>query len=195
MTLGSGPTPERAREDKALLEACLARRRSWSAVATRAIAVVPVGGKKNLDKLSAILTCLHVPHFIVFDCDGERNETREQVERWNMILERLAGVDVLDPMPATGAGARHAVFAPDMTKVVSEEMGADAWWSLRDEACLDLRVEVRRDSAKNHEILRIMLDRAAAAGMSSPSLLAATDAIVQAIERDLGLADRPGDAQ
>ncbi len=99
-------------EDKALVEAYLARQAGWAEVATRAIAVVPVGGKKNLDKLSAILSCLEVPHFLVFDRDGEGREPRDQLERWNRLLQRLAGVEEPDPMPPTGTGARHAFSPP-----------------------------------------------------------------------------------
>ncbi len=176
-------------EDKALVEAYLARQAGWPAVATRAIAIVPVGGKKNLDKLSAILSSLDVPHFLVFDRDGERREPREQVERWNSVLQRLAGVDAPDPMPPTGTGARHAVFAPDLTAVVSDEMGAAAWRSIRDAVCEELGIEVREGGVKNAETLRIMLDRAATAGMASPSLDAAAAAMIAAITRDLRVAD------
>lgn len=172
-------------EDKALVEAYLARQVGWPEVATRAIAVVPVGGKKNLDKLSAILSCLEVPHFLVFDRDGERREPHEQVERWNSLLQRLSGVEAPEPMPPTGIGARHAVFAPTVTAVVSEEMGTVAWRSLQTDVCQGLGIESRDGGVKNAETLRIMLDRASALGMSSPSLDAAATAIIAAIARDL----------
>ncbi len=182
-------------EDKALVEAYLARQAGWPAVATRAIAIVPVGGKKNLDKLSAILSCLDVPHFLVFDRDGERREPREQVERWNSVLQRLAGVDAPDPMPPTRTGARYAVFAPDLTAVVSDEMGAEAWRSLRDAVCEELGIDVREGGVKNAETLRIMLDRAAGAGMASPSLDTAAAAMIAAITRDLRVADHASAAE
>lgn len=182
-------------EDKALVEAYLGRQAAWPAVATRAIAIVPVGGKKNLDKLSAILSCLDVPHFLTFDRDGERGDQREQVGRWNIVLQRLAGVDAPDPMPPTGTGDRHAVFAPDMTTVVSQEMGSEAWWSLRDSVCQELGIEVREGGVKNAETLRIMLDRAAEARMSSPSLDAAAAAIIAAISGELQVADRAAGAE
>jgi hypothetical protein len=170
-------------EDKAILEAALERHADWPVVATRAIAVVPVRGKTNLDKLAAILSRLGVPFFLVFDRDGEQRD-EEQARRWNLALQALAGVAHPDGMPPTSVGSNHAVFAPELTVVLREEMGAAAWQSLHTQVCEDLGIEMR-GQLKNAEVLRIMLERASATGMSSPSVDAAVTGIVGAVRRAL----------
>lgn len=172
-------------EDKALIEAYLSSEPGWVDVSTRAIAVVPVGGKMNLDKISAILGLLEIPHFLVFDRDGEGGDRSAESGRWNQVLGRLAHVQTPEAMPVTGYGNHHAVFAPTITEVVKQEMGPQEWTALRDAACSELGIEIHKDVVKNAEVLRRMLRRAARDGMSSPSLEAASRAIVAAVERDL----------
>lgn len=164
-------------EDKALLEAALPRQAGWDEVQTRAFAVVPVGGKTLLDRMSAILGLLEIPHFLVFDRDGEDGDRSEEAGRWNQVLGRLAGVAEPEALPATGTGDHHAVFAPTVTEVVKTEMGPEAWLALRDSVCRDLGIEIHKSVSKNAEVVGRMLERAAIAEMSSPSLEAASRAL------------------
>jgi putative ATP-dependent endonuclease of the OLD family len=174
-------------EDKALLEAALPRTDGWPDVRAQAFAVVPVGGKTLLDRMSAILSLLEIPHFLVFDRDGERNDDPAKVAHWNKVLGRLAGREDAPEMPDTGCWDRHAVFAPTVTKVVDTEIGHEQWMAIRDAVCSDLGIEVRDNVVKNPEVLLKMLDRAASEGLSSPSLDRAAEAIVNAVRRDLAL--------
>jgi hypothetical protein len=48
-----------------------------------------------------------------------------------------------------------------------------------------LGIEMRSHFAKNSEVLRRMLERAVAEGLSAPSLERAAEAIVRAVKRDL----------
>jgi energy-coupling factor transporter ATP-binding protein EcfA2 len=179
-------------EDKALLEAALPRVQGWDEVRTQAFAVVPVGGKTLLDRMSAILDLLDIPCFLVFDRDGERRDSPEKVALWNKVLGRLAGLDNPDGMPDTGCWDRHAVFAPTVTAVVEGEIGPDHWVAIRDAVCSDLGIEIRASVVKNREVLTSMLSRAAIDGHTSPSLERAAEAIVRAVRRDLTLPARPG---
>lgn len=174
-------------EDKALLEANLPRTAGWADVQAQAFAIVPVGGKTLLDKMSAILGLLEIPHFLVFDRDGEQGDDADKVAHWNRVLGRLAGLGDPSEMPDTGCWDRHAVFAPTVTKVVDTEMGHDRWLAIRDAVCRDLGIEIRASVVKNREVLGKMLDRAASQGLSSPSLDHAAEAIVRAVRRDLRL--------
>jgi putative ATP-dependent endonuclease of OLD family len=174
-------------EDKALLEASLARSEGWADVRAQAFAVVPVGGKTLMDKMSAILGLLEIPHFLVFDRDGERGDDADKVAHWNKVLGRLAGLADPPEIPDTGCWDHHAVFAPTVTRVVEEEMGHDRWLGIRDAVCRDLGIECRSNVVKNREVLGKMLDRAASEGLSSPSLDRAAEAIVRAVRRDLTL--------
>jgi putative ATP-dependent endonuclease of OLD family len=172
-------------EDKALLEAALPRQQGWGEVQTRAFAVVPVGGKTLLDKMSAILSLLEIPHFLVFDRDGEGRDRSDDAGRWNQVLGRLAGVTEPEAMPATSCGDHYAVFAPTVTEVVKQEMGADRWFELRDTVCRELGIDVHQNVTKKADVVTRMLEHAAGEGMSSPSLDAAARAIVSAVAHDL----------
>jgi putative ATP-dependent endonuclease of the OLD family len=171
-------------EDKALLEAALTRAAGWADVEARA--VVPVGGKTLLDKMSAILSLLGVSHFLVFDRDGERRDEAAKVAHWNKTLGRLAGLADPPEMPDTGCWEHHAVFSPTVTKVVDTEMGHESWLAIRDAVCHELGIERRGSAVKNREVILKMLAKAAAEGLSSPSLDSAAATIIAAVARDLG---------
>jgi hypothetical protein len=173
-------------EDKALLEAALAQDGGWAALARWAIVVVPVGGKKNLDKLQAILLELSVPHYTTFDRDGESREPPAEVARWNLVLQRLAGIVNPEPMPDTFVGELVAVFAPNLSDVVQTEIGAEVWVETRDAVCRDLGIPARKDSVKNPELVRQILARTQARARTSASLSAWAAAVVNAATQALG---------
>lgn len=176
-------------EDKALLEASLPRNQGWPDLRSQAFAVIPVAGKANLDKMLAILDTLDVPHYLVFDADGTKPSARANDERLNVVLGRLAGLSEPEPMPATSVDEHHAVFNPTISRVVADEIGPERWHEIRDAVCGELRIEVREGVVKNSEVVRKMLDRAEAAGLASPSLGTATNAIVAAARRGLSPED------
>jgi len=167
-------------EDKAFLEAALALGGGWLALSRWAVVVVPAGGKKNLDKLQAILSELSVPHYTTFDYDGEPGEATADVTRWNEVLQRLAGVENPEPAPDTFAGTAIAVFSPNLTDVVKREIGSDAWTRIRDGVCEELGIPVRRNIEKNPEVVRAILSASREEGHSSPSLARWSDAVARA---------------
>lgn len=172
-------------EDKALLEAALLRSGCADELSRWAFVVVPVGGKKNLDKMQAILLELDIPYYLTFDCDGERNEREEDVRRWNVVLQRLAGVGEPIAMPATFVAPHLAVFAPNLTAVVRDEFGCDIWLDLRDSACENLGIEARKDVTKNAEVVAGMLALADSRALVSPSLTVWATAVVEAVRSAL----------
>lgn len=172
-------------EDKALLEAALPQDDGWAALARWAIVVVPVGGKKNLDKMQVILSELAIPHYTTFDRDGESGESPTEVARWNLVLQRLAGMVDPEPMPNTFVGESVAVFAPNVTGVVRDEIGTELWLETRDAVCLELGIPVRQDSTKNPEVVRAILARTQGGGCTSASLRTWTAAVVSGATRAL----------
>ncbi|MGO9180492.1 MAG: ATP-dependent nuclease [Candidatus Limnocylindrales bacterium] len=169
-------------EDKALLDGALALSGASERLRQWALCVVPVGGKKKLDKMQAILTELSIPHYTTFDRDDERREPAGEVERWNRVLQRLAGIDDPDPMPATYAGPRTAVFAPKIGEVVRTELGDELWRRLTEEVCGEFGLPVREGETKNPEIVGAMLARAAREGRESPSLTRWAQAVSDAVD-------------
>jgi len=173
-------------EDKALLEAALMEDVGWTTLARWAVVVVPADGKKNLDKMQAILSELSVPYYTTFDRDGKKPEPAAEVARWNVVLQRLAGIPNPEPMPDTSVGESVAVFAPNLGAVVRREIGADVWDRARDAVCQDLGIPVRNDRAKNPEIVRAILAKTQEQGCTSASLTAWATAVVNAATRALG---------
>jgi energy-coupling factor transporter ATP-binding protein EcfA2 len=180
-------------EDKALLEAGLLRSGSADELRRWAFVVVPVGGKKNLDKMQAILLELDIPYYLTFDCDGERNEAEEEVRRWNVVLQRMAGVPEPVPMPTTFIEPHLAVFAPNVTDAIRHEFGDDTWYELRDAACQSLGIEARRDVTKNPEVVAAMLALADGRDLVSPLLDRWATAVVEAVRSTLGAAPPAAD--
>ena len=174
-------------EDKALLEAALASQQEWPEMEARALAVVPVGGKTLLDRMSAILGLLQVPQFMVFDRDNER---LQESARWNKVLGRLAGLDDPPEMPETECWEHHAVFSPTLTKVVAAEIGDERWLAIRDATCEELGIPKRDGPPKNRVVLHKMLATAATEGLTSPSLQRAAAQIAAAVKKELG--EAPG---
>lgn len=122
---------------------------------------------------------------LTFDCDGERNEREEDVRRWNVVLQRLAGVGEPIAMPATFVAPHLAVFAPNVTAVVRDEFGGDIWLDLRDSACENLGIEARKDATKNAEVVAEMLALADGRALASPSLARWATAVVEAVRSTL----------
>jgi putative ATP-dependent endonuclease of the OLD family len=180
-------------EDKALLEASLLRSGCADELRRWAFVVVPVGGKKNLDKMQAILQELDIPYYLTFDCDGERNEREEEVHRWNVVLQRMAGVREPIPMPRTFIELNLAVFAPNVTDAIRHEFGDEVWLELRDAACDALGIEARKDVTKNPEVVAEMLAQAAGRHVVSPSLAGWAAAVFEAVRSTLGAATPAAD--
>ena len=170
-------------EDKALLEAALHERLDQPPLAHRAVAIVPVSGKKNLDKMFSILAELDIPRYVVFDRDGETREDARQVENWNLALQRMVGAPEPQPMPDTIATSAYAVFSPNLTDVVKSELGGGLWLDLRQRACDRLGLENRTGIEKNPIVVREMLDNGRADGARSTSIESVADAIESAISQ------------
>jgi putative ATP-dependent endonuclease of the OLD family len=170
-------------EDKAILEPILSGHRDWTHLTSKAVVVTPVGGKKNLDKLVVILAQLGIPHYVVFDADGEQGEDREDIGRTNIALQRLVGVSEPEEHPATGAHESFAVFSPNLSRCLKGEIGETEWLTYRDRACREFGIEVRTHVDKNAEVVGRMLELADADGRSSPGINRCADAIISAALR------------
>ena len=73
------------------------------------------------------------------------------------------------------------MFAPNLTAVVQDEIGVEAWQLAQSEVCEALGIENRKDTRKNPEVVRDMLAAVRAKGLSSTSLDALATAVAAAV--------------
>lgn len=165
-------------EDKALLEAALRVMPDAHRLEPWTVAVIPAGGKKNLDKLWLVLTLLGITTYLVFDSDGESGEPVDQVRHWNEALQRMVGVAAPAGEPDTTIGPDHAILCPNLTKLVKEEVGEEAWEMARDRVCRSLGIETRRGIEKNAVVASRMLTEFRTTDHPPRTLEAIAEAIV-----------------
>ncbi len=95
--------------------------RNWSRLG---IAVVPAGGKNNLDRPIVIFRGLKIPTYFLFDADSHLTKTEERgkTKECNHRYLRLAGVSVED-FPNTQVRETWAVFNENLEKIFQEALG------------------------------------------------------------------------
>ena len=79
-----------------------------------------------------------------------------------------------------------SVFAPTLADVVRGEIGTDVWWDARDTVCETLGIPARKESIKNPEVVRAMLNALREAGQTSASLQSWAEAVICAAADALG---------
>jgi putative ATP-dependent endonuclease of OLD family len=113
-------------QDRAMIEG-LAAARDLDLVG-RGVAIVPVGGKGNLDRAQVVFAGFGIPTYLVFDADAEDTGHRDQHARVNRILLGLAGGEP-DDFPATHSNAGYTVFANRLETDLRAVAGAE-WETL-----------------------------------------------------------------
>lgn len=85
------------------------------------VAVLPVGGKGNIDKSLAIFSLLCIPTYAVFDSDGDK-EVGEQKPQQNLAIQRLSGDE--NPVEVrTYVSDRFASFEHNLNVTLKAELG------------------------------------------------------------------------
>lgn len=113
-------------QDRSMIEG-LATSRGVDLVG-RGVAIVPVGGKGNLDRAHLVFEGFGIPTYLVFDADDADTGNREQHARVNRVLLSLAGGQ-LDDFPATQCQATFTVFADNLESDLRAIAGED-WEAL-----------------------------------------------------------------
>jgi len=131
-------------QDRAMLEG-LASARAID-LEGKGTAVVPVGGKGNLDRVLAVFTGFQIPVYLIFDGDKSDTRNREQNKKLNNILLRLAG-ESADDFPATSVRATVAVFEEKLETELREAAGGD-WDDQLRACCESCGVAMGRDVLK-----------------------------------------------
>lgn len=138
-------------------------------------AILPVGGKNNLDRPALIFETLKIPTYLMWDCDNGEGEAT------NKALQRLAGVNEADLFIAeTKVAAAFTCFANELEAILQAEI-ADLP-ALINEVKTEFGIVKNDDVLKSAFAMRQVLEKAAANGQRSPTLEAAVQAIAAKAE-------------
>lgn len=133
------------------------------------IAVLPVGGKNNLDRPAAIFKSLGIPTYGLWDCDQEANGIKG-VDT-NRALERLFGCAEAEIVDATTRIAEnYACFEGNLEKTLQLELGAEAFAASLAAAKHQFSVEQNQDAIKSPAIMQLTLAALADQKLHSTSL-------------------------
>jgi hypothetical protein len=130
----------------------------------RGIAVIPVGGKTNLDRPAVIFRGLGIPVYIVFDADQRhRGKTdEERTRRTNRICLRLVGADLADlpdpEFPDTQVHDTWAVFEENLEAALERDFGKEALMEAVRVATEEVEFEADKDALKNVHIVAKVLE-------------------------------------
>lgn len=90
-------------------------------LAAKGVAILPVGGKSNLDRPCAIFNLLKIPTFVVFDSDGDKGDG-DQKPHQNLAIQRLCGEE--NPVAVRlHVGDRFASFDTNLNIVLRNQLG------------------------------------------------------------------------
>lgn len=88
---------------------------------SKGVAILPVGGKGNLDRPLAIFSLLNIPTYVVYDSDGDKKEG-DQKPHQNLAIQRLCGE--ADPIAVRlHVSERFASFDTNLNIVLKNELG------------------------------------------------------------------------
>jgi len=110
--------------------------KDWSQLG---IAIVPAGGKNNVDRPTVIFRGLNIPTYFIFDADAQLTDPkkREKAKECNHRYLRLADAPIED-FPDTQVHETWAVFKENLEKIFKDELGDENFISIRDEVASEL---------------------------------------------------------
>lgn len=145
------------------------------------IAVLPVGGKANLDRPALIFAEFGIPSYVVWDCDSSENGAdRAEVVKMNRMLQRMCGVaeaDLSDFVAVVEDG--YACFDDKLEMTMRAEIGEVAFLRHVDAAKLTYGVAKNRDALKTPVIVTEVLRRAEEENLRSQTLNGIVEAILR----------------
>jgi predicted ATP-dependent endonuclease of OLD family len=93
------------------------------------IGVIPCGGKASIDRPFLVFSELGIPVYVVFDGDGDKEETKRG-EKANRILERLLGMSEIRNVPRTQVTATYATFETNLDRFLREKAGEEIYTNI-----------------------------------------------------------------
>jgi predicted ATP-dependent endonuclease of OLD family len=133
-------------------------RKNWSQLG---IAIVPVGGKNNIDRPVVIFRGFSIPTYFIFDADshlvGQGQKEKDAKNRNHRYL-RLAGVPIED-FPDTQICDNWAVFKENLEKIFKETLGEAVYGEIQKEVADELGYDEPERVSKNIEGAACLIER------------------------------------
>lgn len=142
------------------------------------VAVIPCGGKTNIDRPAAIFRSLGIPVYAIWDAD-QSEETSNPAH--NRHLLRLFGQEPED-WP-TGVYEEYACFQENLEVTMREEIGAEVYDMLIAECQEQFGIPRKQDAIKNPSVVAEVISRAADQGNRCESLEGVVRSIAALDER------------
>lgn len=146
------------------------------------VAILPVGGKHNLDRPALIFAEFGIPTYVIWDCDSSiTNEAdRAHAATMNRVLQRMSGVAEVGLVDFTSfVGDRFACFDDKLETAMCNEIGSDAFQRHVEAVKLVYGVTKNRDALKTPVIVAEVLRRATAEGLQAQTLNQIVAAVVR----------------
>jgi energy-coupling factor transporter ATP-binding protein EcfA2 len=142
--------------------------KGWEALG---IAVVPAGGKNNIDRPVVVFSGLDIPTYFIFDGDAHHTgkDKEDSVVR-NRKYQKLAGVENIVDFPATQAKKTWAVFHERLESELKSAIGVANYELLCQEVAEGLGFDESSKALKNSEGASIFVNAAYRKGYKVPVL-------------------------
>jgi putative ATP-dependent endonuclease of the OLD family len=127
-------------EDVAYINAYLHLLGKWDTYRRIGGHIVPVNGKNQLLQPLIIAKKMHIPTFLIFDCDGQETDPdkRKMHEKDNRALLSILGNPGEDPLPVSDCwGPGFVVWHSEIGDIVRDEIGIADWQRFQEAANRD----------------------------------------------------------
>ncbi len=90
------------------------------------IAVIPCGGKENIDRPFLVFSEIGIPVYVVFDGDGHKPEN-ERGDKTNRILQKLLRCSNIRDVPIMEVTAKYATFDTELDRFLRGKIGEEIY--------------------------------------------------------------------
>lgn len=144
------------------------------------VSVIPVGGKRNLDRPALIFKEFGIPVFVLWDSDGGKGDTAGLCPKCgnpldgkpdpadNHRLLRIVGKKEED-WPAHQE-SHYCCFGRDLESTLKEEIGEALFERLLSDSQRELGIQKRKHAVKNPAVISTIIERAQREGRTCKSL-------------------------
>jgi predicted ATP-dependent endonuclease of OLD family len=136
------------------------------------IAVIPCGGKRNLDRPYVIFHQLGIPAYVLFDGDQESKDPKPEDNRYLLRLLGQPEQDWPDSVAPT-----FACFRVDLEDTLEQELGEANLGRLTEEIKAEFGISKNEDARKRPVVFRRLVEKAKSESLEIPSLKRIVDSI------------------
>lgn len=93
------------------------------------IAIIPCGGKENIDRPFLVFSEIGIPVYVVFDGDGHK-APQKRGDKTNRILQRLLCCSSIRDVPITEVTKKYATFENELDGFLRERIGEEIYTAI-----------------------------------------------------------------